>query len=104
MGTIWSAWIVKSSPRTGTRRLSDRCRGGLHAIPRSRWLCYRLDIIGGVIWKVWIQTKATDIQAMLTQSGTSPDVLAGVDVIQIACAFALDYSAKMEAELSKRMM
>lgn len=55
-------------------------------------------------WKLWIQEKTDIIMNMLTGSGVSPEQMALINPLQIASAFALDYSIRMESHLSERML
>ena len=55
-------------------------------------------------WKIWISNKAMEITTQLQMSGVGEDKIAAINPLNIAIAFMLDYSVKMEKKLQDRMI
>ena len=62
----------------------------------AEYLVIRGDVAA---WQVWLTTKAEEVINQLMMGGIDPMVIASIDPIDIALAFAIDYSAEMESKL-----
>ena len=55
-------------------------------------------------WKVWISNKALEISTQLKLGGVSEDKVAALNPLNIALAFMIDYSTRMEKLIADRMI
>lgn len=65
---------------------------------------YRLMRNDPMAWEAWIGNKAIEIANSLAQSRSTPETIEAVNPVNVASTFALNYSAKMEALLEKKMV
>jgi|SRR3990167_136252 len=50
-------------------------------------------------WLIWLRAKSEELIQQLMVGGIDQDVIATIDPVDIAIAFAIDYSAEMESKL-----
>ena len=65
---------------------------------------YRVMRNDPMAWEAWIGNKAVEIANSMAQSGSDPQTIEAVNPVAVASTYALNYSAKMEALLVKKMV
>jgi len=55
-------------------------------------------------WKQWISNKAMEITGRLQVDGVEQEKINAINPLNIAIAFMIDYSTRMEQELQERML
>ena len=65
---------------------------------------YRLIRNDPMAWEAWIGDKAIEIANTMAMSGVTPETIEAVNPVNVASTYLLNYSAKMEAILEKKMV
>jgi len=55
-------------------------------------------------WKVWISNKALSISEQLKLGGVSEEKVVAINPLNVALAFMMDYSSRMEKHIQDRML